>query len=107
MGGQTFPLGERDDSNVRITESLPVLAHGQHMFLTRQSHQMTMENQQHRATPKIVQSPAATVVLLKLKTAGNRAAETDRWFAHGSHGCRFERPSPIMSESLAAASPDD
>ncbi len=60
--GQTPVFSEGDNSDVSVTESFLLFAHGDHMFLAWQSHQVPVKNQQHRPTALIGQPPRATIV---------------------------------------------
>jgi len=56
-------VGERDDDRERIAELVGVIAHGDHVFLTRQSSQVSVQHEQHRRAAMIAEPPRRRLVI--------------------------------------------
>lgn len=67
MDGQLFLLGKANDGDVGVTKPFPVFAHGEHVLLAWQSHQVAMKDDQHRTTQMIAKTPAIAVMVEKLE----------------------------------------
>ena len=47
--------GEGDDDRESVTELVEVVAHGDHVFLTRQSSQVAMQHEHQRPAPMVAE----------------------------------------------------
>ena len=91
-------VGERHHDREGVTESVDVIAHGDHVLLARQSSEVTMQYQQQWPTAMIAEPPRAAVVVdegevgeqLPLVDDGKRAHARPRIVASmpRSHGVR-------------------
>lgn len=61
--GKAMGIGEGDHGDSGVCEVVEVVAHGDHMFLARQSGQMTVQHEHHRPTGLIGESPRAKVMV--------------------------------------------
>ena len=60
---ESFGRGEGDDDDVCVTELVEAIAHGDHMFLTRQSSKVTVQHQYERASAVITGAPDLACVI--------------------------------------------
>lgn len=64
VGGEPlWVVAEGDDDGKGVTELIEVIAHGDHVFLARQSSEVAVQDQHQRATAMVVESPPMSVVI--------------------------------------------
>ena len=66
VGGETFGGREGDDGDPGVTELVEVIAHGDHVFLTRQSSEMPMQDQHEWSAAHLGGPPRPTLVIDEL-----------------------------------------
>ena len=61
--GETINTSKGDNGDRGITKTVEMIAHGDHVFLARQSSEMTVQDQHQRSPPHLARLPRPTVVV--------------------------------------------
>ena len=82
-------VGEGHDDGKGVTQLIEVIAHGDHVFLTRQSSEVPVQGQYQRSTAMLLET-ALTPFVIDEDDSGNQVALADHALAvmGGSAGCR-------------------
>jgi hypothetical protein len=83
--GETVNTGKANNGDPGITELVEVIAHGDHVLLTWQSGEVTVQDQHQRETPKLGRPPRPTVVVDEFNI-GQQITNVQR---HTFRGCRL------------------
>jgi hypothetical protein len=68
--GSKVGLGsERHRSDARTVEFIEAVAHGNQVLLARKSHEMSVEDQQHGASPVLAERPGLPLVVREREVA--------------------------------------
>ncbi len=77
VSSESFRCGKGGNDDVGVRELVEVIAHGDHMFLTRQSSKVSMEYQYQRAASLVGGTPDLPVVIDEFDI-GKQIADTQR-----------------------------
>lgn len=76
VGGQSFGGGEGDDGDPGVTELVEVVAHGDHVFLARQSSQVPVQDQHKWSATHLGCAPRPTLMVDEFDV-GKRVADVE------------------------------